>query len=208
MNHKYSVKLNVDIKLFKSDLHPVESIKNYPFWKDNVISDPKKASHFGIPEEFWSDELLNFFTTNKQQLINVEVFYSVPNFKLTIHSDGPYHGDYTKINWVFGGKDSQMIWYKNTKGNTDDKPISISVCNTQAIRYTPDEVDVVYAEYLQGPNIVAVGCPHNVVNQSEERFVVSAVFRNNETKNIDNRPTMEESIEIFKDYIVIDQASC
>jgi hypothetical protein len=208
MNHKYSVKLNVDIKLFKSDLHPVEFIRNMPHWNNNLYQDPKKASHFGIPEEFWSHELLNFFTTNKQQLVNVEVFYSLPNFKLTIHSDGLYHGDYTKINWVFGGKDSQMIWYENTKDNTDDKLILHSVWNTPAITYSPDEVNVAYAEYLQGPNIVAVGCPHNVVNQSEERFAVSALFRNNETKNIDNRPTMEESIEIFKDYIVIDQASC
>ena len=202
MSNKYSVKLNLDIKLFKSDLHPIDFIKSRPNWIDNIIEDPKKVTHFGIEEKYWSNELVNFFEKHNQWICSVEIFYTFPDGKLTIHSDSSYPGDFTKINWVFGGKNSEMIWYEAT--NNNDRLVSQSVWNTPAVPYTPEEVTAVYAEYLQGPHIVAVGCPHNVVNQSEERFAVSVVFRNNDTKNIDNRPTMEESIEIFKDYIVGD----
>ena len=203
MNHKYSVKLNLDIKLFESDLHPVDFIKSRSNWIDNIEVDPKKVTHFGIEEKHWSTELTDFFKKNNQWVCSVEIFYTFPYGKLTIHSDSPDPGDYTKINWVFKGKDSEMIWYEVNDTN-NVRPISHSVWKTPAIPYTPEEVTIVYSEQLQGPNIVAVGCPHNVVNQDEERFCVSVVFRNNQTTNIDNRPTMEESIKIFKNYIVGD----
>ena len=203
MNNKYAVKLNLDLKLFKSTLPPVDVIKSIPIWADNVVKNPPLATHFTLPREYWSDDLTAFFHTHEQLITDVEVFYTFPNGKLSIHVDDTEPGDFTKINWIFGGKDSQMIWY-NTIAQSKEITISPNYRNTPSIQYKPDEVVHVYSNHLQGPNIVQVGCPHSIMNSDEERFCVSVVFKNKKTTNFQKRPTIQESIEIFKDYIIGD----
>ena len=200
MNHKYTVKLNLDIPLFKSNLPPVDVLKSIPTWADNVVNNPKLATHFTLPKDYWSDDLTAFFHKHEQFITDVEVFYTFPNGKLTIHVDDLEPGDFTKINWVFGGKDSKMIWY-DVISKSKETTLSPSYRNTLSIHYKPDEVVAVYSENLQGPNLVQVGCPHSITNSSEERFCVSVVFKNNVTANFQKRPTIQEAIAIFKDYI-------
>jgi hypothetical protein len=196
---KYTIKLNIDIPIFKSNLHPVEVLKTIPAWADNVISNPPMASHFTLPDEYLSTEIKDFFIHQKQYIAVVEIFYMVPNGSVAIHIDDTEPGDFTKINWIFGGKNSKMIWYER-KDSSKKAALASSYRNTGALHFTKDEVTEMHREYLQGPNLLQVGCPHTVVNGSEERFCVGVVFKNDKTTNVWNRPTMEESIEIFKDY--------
>ena len=197
MNQPYTLKLNINIPLFKSDLHPVEVLKTVPVWTNNVIANPPLATHFSLPEEYLSSEIKDFFIQQQVMIDVVEIFYMVPGDILAIHSDGVESGDFTKINWIFGGKNSEMVWFDKIDPNMKGKSVR-SYRDTGALHYTRDEVIITHREHLEGPNLVQVGCPHTVINPTEERFCFSLVFRN----NIWNRPTMEKSIDIFKDLII------
>ena len=202
MNHKYAVKLKLDVSPVNKDLDPVTLLKSIPAWADNVINNPQLARHFTLPRIHWSPELIHFFDIHEQYITYVEVFYTFPNKGCGIHVDDTEPGDFTKINWVYLGKDSKMKWYEmNVKKEFEVSP---SITNSSYIEFQPKDVNLVHSENLQGPNIVQVGCPHAIENSIEERFCISVVFKNTKTTNFHNRPTMKESLEIFKDYIVGD----
>ena len=202
MNHKYSVKLNLDVSPVNKDLDPVTLLKSIPAWTDNVINNPESAKHFILPRIHWSTELIHFFDIHRLYITYVEVFYTFPNKGCDIHIDGSEPGDFTKINWVYLGKNSKMQWYEaNTK---EELKVTPTIVNSSYIGFQPKDVNLVYSENLQGPNIVQVGCPHAIENSTEERFCISVVFKNTKTTNFRNRPTMKESLVIFKDYIVGD----
>ena len=119
----------------------------------------------------------------------VEVFYTKPNTTTDIHIDAS-PGDITKINYIYGGTDSQMIWYvpnDETCGET-----KVTCVNSNYVAFTKDEVTQVYADTLTKPSIVQVGAPHNIINRNEARHCLSMVI----TENY-KRITMDRAIEIF-----------
>jgi hypothetical protein len=195
MNHKYAAKLNLDLKLFKSDLHPVEFLKNLI---PEDANDYTKNIHYRLPHKLVSDELKEFFIKHGKLFGFIEIFYIPPNSNLGLHTDEHVTGSYGKINWVFSGKDSQMIWYDLKDPSVNGK-IQNTYINTPSISYKIEDLIFKYAEHLEGPNLVEVGCPHTVVTREEERWCVSTIFVNEYIHY--TRPNMEESIEIFKDYI-------
>ena len=118
-----------------------------------------------------------------------EVFYIKPNITTDIHIDASL-GDITKINYIYGGEDSQMIWYlPNTETCGEKKTTCV---NSNYIAFTSDEVTKVYADTLTKPSIVQVGVPHNIINGNQARHCLSMVI----TENY-KRITMSRAIEIF-----------
>lgn len=199
MNHKYSAKLKIDVKLFDNDLHPIEFLKSLIILNSNE----KVHYHYRLPKEHISNELMRFFAKHRQYIDFIEIFYIPPHESIDIHIDGDMFGSFGKLNWVFGGANSKMIWYTILdpvcQGDTNKTDIS-----STALVYQPSQVEFSYSENLQGPNLVEVGIPHTVRNSVEARWCVSVIFVNSHTKNYYHRPTLEESLEIFKDYIVGD----
>jgi hypothetical protein len=116
-----------------------------------------------------------------------EVFYRKPNCKPLIHSDAGL-GDYVKINWVIGGKDSVMQWF--TVKPDIHKQVIYNPIGTTLYVYDLSEVNFTVEEHISSPSLVQVGLPHNIINLIEERICISLVIN---CANNHNRLTMNEA---------------
>jgi hypothetical protein len=127
----------------------------------------------------------------------IELFYRKPGYPGSIHVDS-IGGDFTKINWVTGGKNSTMVWFKIINSAIEKNKISLTTANTGYIEYKWNEVTIVHREFMLGPALVQVGVPHLVINPSDDRYCLSFVL----TDLYDKRLTMTESYKLLKDYII------
>lgn len=157
-----------------------------------------KAAHTKIPlhylKDILSNEILELFQTLNLDITILEIFYRSRNVNSNIHIDSA-GGDYAKLNWIFGGKDSKMRWWKPKSLLSGDT--RVSDIKTNFISYKPDEVDLLYEAELVTPSLVQVGIPHNVYNPDyEERYCFSLVYRKN-----NKRPTMRESVDLFYKHV-------
>ena len=119
-----------------------------------------------------------------------------PDKSYAIHTDN-VGGDYVKMNWIFGGKDSLMQWY-NVNPGVNKEPVKTAI-NSLYMSFTKDEVTMSHAQTVKFPTIVQVGIPHNIYNPTEDRFCVSVMLRDN--NNL--RMTMEQAQKIFASYITL-----
>ena len=190
--------MSLNLPLFLTDLPEVEFLKSHSVWADNRVTNRLKAKHFQIKEENIHPSLKLFFDEKKLYIGLIEVFYCFPYDITSIHSDRAMPGDFAKINWIFGGKDSLMNWYK-VLTEAPNKSVHKTPIDSPSLQYKAEEVELIYRCNINQPSIVQVGCPHNIVNMSEERFCVSLVFKH---KSNNSRVTMNESLNIFKDYII------
>jgi hypothetical protein len=126
----------------------------------------------------------------------VELFHTSSHSFTTIHTDAA-GGDYTKMNFIYGGKNSKMIWYR-VKSDSK-KPINSTNIGTPYIGHELTEVDLIEECSVKFPSIIQVGIPHNILNYEEPRYCLSIVL----AKTLGGRITMNESLNIFKSYIVI-----
>jgi hypothetical protein len=175
----------------------VEFLKSRAQWANNINTNKTLAKHFKLDYDAEvHQEVKDFFDRHNFFIEVVEVFYLFPNDAMSIHSDRSIPGDYAKLNWIYGGKDSVMKWYKILTAST--APTYTTPINSPSLQYKPYEVELVHTQQVGHPSLVQVGCPHNVVNGPEERFCVSIVFKHKSTRN---RVTMYEALEVFKKYI-------
>jgi hypothetical protein len=123
-----------------------------------------------------------------------ECFRLKPYQENNIHTD-TVSGDYIKINWIYGGKDSTMSWY--IPNTVSSKNLMLTATGTTYENYEPNEVTMVHRQQLHSPSLVQVGVPHDVQNYSELRYALSLVIARS-----DKRLTMDEALEIFRNYII------
>ena len=182
--NKYCAYLNIPFSLFKEHVDPLQL---------------PKIRHFKLDkDEFINDKLIIWFTFLKLEIHLIEVFYTPPNITGGIHIDVT-GGDYTKLNWQFGGKDSVMNWYSETETNFSKK--GITSIGSSYISVDADTAIKVHSQSIQNPSLVQVGIPHNIENFSEDRWVVSVVYK----YPIDNyiiRPTWKRSLSLFNEYLI------
>jgi len=181
MNNDFCHQLNITNNLFSETFDPfsMSKVRHTKLDYHSVFSTP-------IKEIF---ESLNL------EIILVEVFYSKPFLDSKIHTDCN-GGDFTKINWIFGGENSTMHWYKP---KVEKVSTNKTLIDTNFILYESYEVDRVHTANLIKPSLVQVGVPHSVTNNYNHRWCVSVVYIN---KLTGRRPTMEDSIKIFKDFLI------
>ena len=202
--NNYCVALNLDLKIFNSDLHPVEVLKLIPAWLDKKYAKPSGNKHIRIPREIINQEFIKFFDNYGIYLIGVEAFYTVPNGKNMIHSDVLELGDVAKINWIYGGDSSLMHWYQPNDLYHPENVIakhgeSKTRIGSPSLRFLPTDVDILYSEPIHSPSIVQVGCPHNITNGPTDRYCISTIFENKITRK---RITVAEARKIFKEFVV------
>jgi hypothetical protein len=140
--------------------------------------------------------LILFLSTLNLTIGFAELFYTPPVSVTVIHLDA-FGGDYTKLNYVYGGKNSFMNWYKQ-KPNILNSPNTTTI-NSSYIRYRRQQVDLIDTQQVKFPSIVQVGIPHNIYNFEEPRYCLSLVLR----KHDNTRLTMAESIALFTKIISI-----
>lgn len=176
----YSSELNFSISLLRSSVDPF----SFP-----------KIRHSKLDPNLVNPSIINLFDSLNLDIVLFEVFYSKPFFNGGIHIDST-GGDINKINWIYGGQGCKMNWYSIKDPNLEkriDTPIG-----TKSQLFDPSAVNLEFSKVLSSPSLVHVGVPHNVRNMKEDRWCVSLVYR---FKNSNKRPTMKESLDIFKNFI-------
>jgi hypothetical protein len=184
--------LSFNIELLK-DKHGIAHLLN--------TSNGKKPYHSLINiKEHINPTLLDFLAELHIFPTHCEMFYSPPNFFSNIHVD-VRHGDSTKINWAFGGKNSLMNWYR-PKDNIIRDTQNLSAIESKYIGYDRHEVDLLFSAPIGLPSVVQVGVPHNVVNPTEDRYCISLVVSSVDKDNQRYRPTMQETINMLSKYLI------
>jgi hypothetical protein len=127
------------------------------------------------------------------EITDVEVFYVKPHVINTIHTDH-HGGDYVKLNYIYGGKDSHMVWYKQKSNiiKTIDKTLDY-------VAFSPRDVDLIETHSILNSSIVQVGVPHNIINFEEPRYCFSISLCHTGGW-LAGRLSMSESIKIFRAY--------
>jgi hypothetical protein len=195
----YCVDLNITLPIFNTILTPVAFLKSRSSWADNINSNKTIAKHFKLNYATEvHQEVKDFFYKHNFFIELIEIFYLFPNDVMAIHTDRSVPGDFSKLNWIYGGQDSVMNWYKVINGPSNRAPLYTTPINSPSLQYAPGEVELVNTQQVGRPSLVQVGCPHNIVNGPEERFCVSVVFKH---KSTNKRVTMEEAIAEFREYI-------
>lgn len=172
----YCVDLNWDIPLLAPDVD-INIFKKQHHTKGNVSTDVHPLMLLHLAKKGITVSLM-------------ETFYSKPNYVQGIHIDAA-GGDYSKLNWVYGGEGSIMHWYKlkpgvvpEVKTNSIGKPYS---------EYTLDQVDCIHSQTIGKPSLIQVGVPHNITNQQEDRLCICLVIIKN------GRIPMQQAIDLLKD---------
>ena len=170
----------------------------FPLFNNNI--DPfqfPKIRHVKLDKlEILSTEIQEWFTSLNLDIMLIEVFYTPPNEITVIHFDS-VGGNYTKLNWQFGGAGSIMHWYSANAPQAHTKTTTPIGSNSAIFKST--DVTKIHSQTIQNPSLVQVGIPHNIENFDEDRWVVSVVFRYPNTKFL--RPTWSASLKIFNEYL-------
>jgi len=154
--------------------------------------------HIRIPLEDVNPMLLAFLNTHNVGIRLVELFYTPPKMRGNPHIDGFPGGDYVKLNWQIGGKDSIMRWYEVKAGLVafpDNHKVNL--IGTKLPLYKDDEVNCVMTSAVGYPSLVQVGVPHNIINFLEPRHVLTMVLLDSNG----SRLTIPNALSIFKNII-------
>jgi hypothetical protein len=126
-----------------------------------------------------------------------ESFYSKTHFVQPIHTDN-LGGDYVKINYIYGGKDSVMKWYKPIIGIDHPSEEFSPLIQTSYMPWQPEQVECIQTAHVGFPSIVQVGIPHNVVNYDEPRLCITLLVYD----PIIGRLTMDEACNRLSKFII------
>ena len=170
---------------------------NIPPLKEEFDITKITQSHIKVDLDEINPEMKNFLYSLGIEVCLIELFYRKPGNSGSIHVDN-IGGDFTKINWVTGGKNSRMFWFNIIDSAIKKNKISTTTANTGYIEYTWNEVALKYSQHMLGPALVQVGVPHLVINPSADRYCLSFVL----TDIYGKRLTMAESCKLLKDYII------
>ena len=167
-----------------------------PLFKDGVdVSMFRTAQSRGNVDLHLHQELVDFLKSLGLTILFFETFGLLANSKEFIHTDH-LSGDYVKLNYIFGGKNSAMNWY-SVKPEVNKTP-SLTSINTKYLKYEIDEVELLHSQAVGFPSIVQVGIPHSITNPESWRICISLIIHDSNHKRV----TMSKAQEIFKNYIV------
>jgi hypothetical protein len=129
----------------------------------------------------------------------IHLFYKKPG-NGRIHADylpDNLSKDFTKINWIYKGKNSRMVWF-TINDPLIKKEIKLTNISAEYLQYSPNEVTQVHSVNILGPALVQVGTPHSIINPSEDRYCLCFII----TDLHGNRLTMHEAQKLLDAYIL------
>jgi hypothetical protein len=195
----YCINLNLDIE-------PIDGLETL----HNCIKDSTEYVHYHSTLNLNSKYII-FLAKLGLVIDHIEIFHSVPELFTPIHSDVsqvPFtKGDIIKLNYVYGGKNSVMNWWKVNEGVTHTVSLNSREDNTggmnsetikgEAHNYKLEDLTWLHSSAIGHPSIVQVGIPHNIQNREEERYCLSVVLLKD-----GKRLTMSDAKAIFAQYII------
>lgn len=117
----------------------------------------------------------------------------------TVHADGDEIDNKSKINFVFGGTGSEMVWYKLN----DESKIQKHFTGLQTASVRPIDLSTVTEVHRCGfkTALCNVGQLHSVENPNEERACIQFIIRDSNTHRriefIDARARIKELLKLL-----------
>lgn len=164
MNCWYHLNLNVDNAIREDWTLPVTNANIHGMWQL-------------MPENIFRKEWLEYIETLGLTLDDVMLFYRPAGLSsLGAHVDiakaDPLELSTYAVNWIIGGKDSEMIWYEMPAG---DLEIRYTEANTPFSIWNCDSlVKVDSCEIREKPTLVRVDIPHSITVRQDSRWCISA----------------------------------
>lgn len=173
---------------------------NFPILKSGFDFPKPKTYVWDIfllkPEEFASQEAIDFFKDLGMELYNCHIFRGAPGMGCGIHVDGHASNKGSQpvwaINWILGSKASSMYWYNPIHEGNEIK----THVGTAYQRWNLDQVEEIEKASFSGPTLVRTDIPHRVVNHDIKNARWCISVRATKTFN-----SWEDSVNFFKLYI-------
>ncbi len=127
----------------------------------------------------------------------IELFKLTPNRHTAwpIHVDGYEITDFPKMNFVYGNKQSPMIWY-NVKDVQEQINPKYTCIDTRYLEFDKSQVEEAARTLIKNPTIVQAGVPHTVSLEGDSpRWVVSISF----VKDFDLL-SFDQLVDLFSEY--------
>jgi hypothetical protein len=143
-----------------------------------VIRDHARTEfgHFPYDIETFDRRIVDLFSDRGIQISHLEVFYTPPHRQLAIHIDGAVQTDVVKLNWVWGGEGSRMMWWK-TKSDKD-MMIGETPVKTKYLYADQKACTMIESAIIQRPTLINAGVLHSVLNSSVHgRWCLSIVLQ-------------------------------
>ena len=148
-------------------------------------------------------EFEQLLLSNGVAILSSDRFYIEPGGGLWPHHDCDHENNYAKLNFVYGGKDSVMAWFKLNPGKELTTALT-DANNKYSSVASLDDITEVHRATVGFPSLVNAGCIHGVRNgTTEPRICYSYVlaYAENPTQNLD----WDHAVERLKNFIVVDQ---
>ena len=127
----------------------------------------------------------------------IELFKLTPNRQTVwpIHVDGYEITDFPKMNFVYGNKQSPMIWYSVKDAQEQITP-KYTCVDTQYLEFDKSQVEEAARTLIKNPTIVQAGVPHTVSLEGDfPRWAVSISF----VKDF-NLLKFDQLVDLFAEY--------
>ena len=179
-------------------MNPYCNYLNFPHIDvDLSIYKKNKRNQIRVVKDIMGVELNDILQKFNIGIQWVEVFYLGDDADHTIHCDGHELDNKAKLNYIVGGKDSVMTWYKPVSEDKIEKRTSWA--NTIYLGINTEDVIATYSTGMkEGFYLVNVGEFHNVWNKNEDRYCLSACLIDSRTSH---RLNFNELQQRLKDYI-------
>lgn len=164
----------------------------------SVYKKDSGKNHVIVPNDIMGQQFNEWLTNLGLELEWVELFYLSPNTSHIIHCDSAFMDmDFGKINYILGGQNSHMTWYKPRGKNTGE--VEKTKAGTTYRIIDTNELIETYSANLKGFCLVSVSEFHTVWNKDDDRYCLSAYIKDSKTNT---RLTITELRQKLKDYIV------
>jgi hypothetical protein len=162
-------------------MNPYCNYLNFPHIDvDLSIYKKNKRNQIRVVKDIMGVELNDILQKFNIGIQWVEVFYLGDDADHSIHCDGHELDNKAKLNYIVGGKDSVMTWYKPTSEDKIEK--RTSPANTIYLGINTEDVIATYSTGMkEGFYLVNVGEFHNVWNKNEDRYCLSACLIDSRT---------------------------
>ena len=165
---------------------------------DFGYSNRKEFCELDIKPHMVNQEVHDFFDSIGIVLLRGRYFHALPGQKYNLHTDNKYEPtrELIKLNWIFGGAGSEMIWYdlKPGKGPTTYK----NKLGEDIVGYNIEDCNEICRSPLSSLALVNVANIHTVHNETQFRDCYSMVLA---WKHNGARLDWNESVEKMSPYI-------
>jgi hypothetical protein len=152
-----------------------------PFNTDDLLdiaqysSNLKELGHFEYDISKFDKRIVELLAECDITISHTEVFYTPAQKSLAIHVDGAKLSNITKLNWVWGGEGSRMLWWKPMDQSA--MKIGTTPVGTPYLYADQKKCTMIESTKIGRPTLVNVGVPHSVLNMSNSgRWCLSAVL--------------------------------